>query len=151
LPDPASQPKRVISPAAGLRGKYSGPVVTADHPDWKFSQNWDAQTRCLRTGDKCLTTVAATQRDENQPGSNSAFPADYIFENGRWTGGAGSGPIACAEDAGQTRKSVTGTFALPPAPVPDPITSVIVDQAATVGDPCPSTINSQITLNRIGD
>ncbi len=151
LPDPASQPKRVTSPAAGLRGKYSGPVVTADQPDWKFSQTWDADTHCLRTGNKCLTTVAATQKDENQPGSTTAFPADYIFENGRWTGGAGSGPIKCAEGEVQTTKSITGTFALPAEPVPDPITSVVVDQAVTVGDPCPSTINSQVTLNRIGD
>jgi serine/threonine-protein kinase len=151
LPDPASQPKRVTSPAAGLRGKYSGPVVTADQPDWKYSQVWDAHTLCLRTGAKCLTTVAATQTDENQPGSTTAFPSDYIFENGRWTGGAGTGPIDCAEGAGRTTKSITGTFGLPPEPVPDPITTVTVDQATTVGDPCASTLNSQITLNRVGD
>ncbi|WNG92385.1 hypothetical protein [Mycobacterium sp. ITM-2016-00318] len=151
LPDPASQPKRVTSPAAGLRGKYSGSMVTADQPDWKFSQVWEADTHCLRTGVKCLTTVALTQRDENQPGSSTAFPADYIFENGRWTGGTASGPIECAEGKGRTTKSITGTFALPSAPVPNPITNVVVDQATTLGDPCASTINSQITLNRIGD
>jgi hypothetical protein len=151
LPDPASAPKRVTSPAAGFRGKYSGPVVTTDQPDLKFSQTWDAKTYCLRTGAKCLTTVAATQKDESQPGGSSAFPADYIFENGRWTGGAGTGPIECAGNAGKTTKSITGSFALPPEPVPDPITGVTVDQATTVGDPCASTLNSQITLNRIGD
>jgi len=151
LPDPASQPKRVISPAAGLRGKYSGPIVTADQPDWKFSQVWDAETHCLRSGAKCVTTVAATQRDENQPGSSTAFPADYIFENGRWTGGAGTGPIECAENAGRTTKSITGTFGLPAEPVPDPIASVTVDQVTSVGDPCASTLNSQVTLNRTGD
>ncbi len=150
VPDPATQPKRVASPAAGLHGKYSGAIVTADHPDWKFTQVWDADTHCVRTGEKCLTTVAATQRDENAPGS-SAFPADYIFENGRWTGGAGTGPIECAEGAGQTTKSITGTFALPPEPVPNPIPGVTVDQVTTVGDPCASTLNSQITLNRTGD
>jgi serine/threonine-protein kinase len=151
LPDPASQPKRVISPAAGLRGKYAGDIVTVDQPDWKYTQVWDADTHCVRTGEKCLTTVAATQRDENQPGSSTAFPADYIFENGRWTGGSGTGPIECAEGAGQTTKSITGSFGLPAEPVPDPIPTVTVDQATTIGDPCASTLNSQITLNRIGD
>lgn len=150
LPDPATQPERVTSPAAGLRGKYSGPVVTTDQPDLKFSQVWDAKTYCLRTGAKCLTTVAATQKDESQPGS-TAFPADYIFENGRWTGGAGTGPIECADNAGQTTKAITGSFPLPAEPVPNPITTVVVDQATTVGEPCASTLNSQITLNRTGD
>jgi hypothetical protein len=123
LPDPASQPKRVTSPAAVCGGKYSGPLVTADHPDWKFSQTWAAETRCLRAGNKCLTTVATTQKNEAPGGGSTAFSSVYIFENGRWTGGSSSGPI----------------------------TNVIVDQAVTSGDPCPSALNSQITLTRTGD
>jgi hypothetical protein len=126
-------------------------MATADHPDWNFSQTWGAQTLCLRAGDKCLTTIAATQKDEAQPGSTTAFPLVYIFEKDRWTGGSGAGPIGCPDSPARTTKSITGSFALPAPPVPDPITNVTVDQAVTVGDPCASTLNSQVTLTRTGD
>jgi hypothetical protein len=73
LPDPASLPPRVVSPAEGLRGRY--------HSTRKFTGgfgqmegDYQVVTNCLRTGDRCMSYFHA--------------PADFrplVFNGGTWT------------------------------------------------------------------
>ena len=53
LPDPASQPPRVVSPAEALHGRYH---QTETHTNGeKDESDPSVRTDCLRTGDRCMS------------------------------------------------------------------------------------------------
>jgi hypothetical protein len=55
LPDPASQPPRVVSPAEALHGRYHSEINWADGEFQKY--DYGVRTDCLRTGERCMEVV----------------------------------------------------------------------------------------------
>jgi hypothetical protein len=73
LPDPASLPARVVSPAEALHGRYHDTMTYtngATSPD----NDYVVRTDCLRTGDRCMS-------DFHHPGASETL----MFANGIWT------------------------------------------------------------------
>jgi hypothetical protein len=52
LPDPASQPPRVVSPAEALHGRYQMVRTSVGAVN---QYDWAVRTDCLRTGDRCMS------------------------------------------------------------------------------------------------
>ena len=107
LPDPASQPPRVVSPAEALHGRYTREVT---YPDGDSFQEFDyaARTDCLRTGQRCVSALA----------NHDAYEEILVFGNGTWTRNS-EFDYAC--DAGGTSHvKVSAEFPLPQPPQ-DPI------------------------------
>lgn len=108
LPDPASQPVRVASPAEAWHGRYH----ETQTPDAKYnpsSENFFVQTDCLRTGERC---VSVGKTDKGAEG--------YVFADGKWVTQFG-GPSICPDP----NQSVSDKYhwELPlPQPPQDPIT-----------------------------
>jgi serine/threonine-protein kinase len=72
LPDPATLPPRVVSPAEGLRGRYHS-TRTFTNGIEQLQGDYDVVTSCLRTGDRCMSYFHA--------------PADFrplVFSGGTW-------------------------------------------------------------------
>jgi serine/threonine-protein kinase len=72
LPDPATLPARVVSPAQGLRGRYHS-TRTFTNGIGQLQGDYDVVTSCLRTGDRCMSYFHA--------------PADFrplVFGAGAW-------------------------------------------------------------------
>jgi Protein kinase domain len=75
LPDPATLPARVVSPAEGLHGRYDSQATFANgHKNDPL--HYTVHTDCLRTGDRCMSHFY-----EANAGSGEAF----VFANGAWT------------------------------------------------------------------
>jgi hypothetical protein len=72
LPDPASQPPRVVSPAEALHGRYHDTQTFAG--GYKFEYDYAVRTDCLRTGDRCVSYF-------HNP--DSVVP--LVFGAGKWT------------------------------------------------------------------
>jgi serine/threonine-protein kinase len=74
LPDPASLPARVASPAQALLGRYHD---TQTYANGAAPQEYDfvVRTDCLRTGDRCMSDFYNAE--------NIGRP--LVFANGKWT------------------------------------------------------------------
>jgi hypothetical protein len=73
LPDPASQPVRVASPAEAFHGRYR----FTETPDGKVNpRSWNAivETDCLRTGERCISFAHGDKET-----------TDLVFADGKWT------------------------------------------------------------------
>ena len=145
LPDPATQPSRVTSPAGALHGHYhssetysiSGSTVSTDENDYVVVTN------CLRTGERCVSEF-----NQSKNGRVS------IFASGKWTynvqydyepGGS------CATGAtAHLKKQVEYPL---PQPTEDPITRLTGRGHSTVtGAPCAAgDYDVDITYKRTGD
>jgi hypothetical protein len=113
LPDPAAQPARVTSPAAGLRGQYTSTLTAKATKQVEETGVYGADTTCLRTGDRCLSYLV---RDD---GPTKGSARKLAFGDGHWTGT--SAPIA-GECAGGGRYTALNSAVLPlPALPGDPI------------------------------
>jgi serine/threonine-protein kinase len=77
LPDPATQPPRVTSPAEALRGRYHATLtfLTGSRVVDKNEADLFVRTDCLRTGERCMSFF----RNE----SNTARP--LVFAGEKWT------------------------------------------------------------------
>jgi serine/threonine-protein kinase len=133
LPDPASQPVRVASPAEAFHGHYRE-TQTPDSSHWK-TQTWDkpaVRTDCLRTGERCISNAGDV----------------YIFADGKWTynfdgtGGCNGGPAP-------TKRH----WELPlPQPPQDPITLLTGHGHADItAGACASSYNEEVKFERTGD
>lgn len=113
LPDPASEPARVATPAAGLRGQYTSTLTARATRQTEAAGVFTAETTCLRTGDRCLSYLI---RDD-EPDRGSA--RKLVFADGHWT--ESSAPIAgeCPGGGGFTALN-SAVLPLPPLPG-DPI------------------------------
>ena len=74
LPDPASLPRRVVSPAGALHGRYESATIYANGDKWV--DQLGVRTDCLRTGDRCVSAFLDTKNDTDQV---------FVFANGTWT------------------------------------------------------------------
>jgi hypothetical protein len=73
LPDPASQPPRVVSPAEALHGRYHLAATFAVNGN-KQDQDLAVRTDCLRTGDRCMSYFHSPD-----------FDAPLVFGSGKWS------------------------------------------------------------------
>jgi hypothetical protein len=107
LPDPAREAPRVVSPAAGFRGRYHAVARYANGGITESDET--ARTYCLRGGIRCITHLI-------EPGT--ANQATYVFENGTWTRNE-EFDTECST-GGISHVRWTSTLELP-QPVQDPI------------------------------
>jgi serine/threonine-protein kinase len=112
LPDPATLPARVASPALGLRGFYRSRVTTATGQPKLGDQDFSVDTFCLRAGDRCLSRFVLTDFSDHQL---------FIFANNAWTENSEE-DVPCPA-GGTSHVRMTGVFPLP-KPAPDPVTSL---------------------------
>jgi hypothetical protein len=113
LPDPASEPPRVASPAAGLRGQYTSTLTARATRQTDPAGVFTADTTCLRSGDRCLSYLV---RDD-EPDRGSA--RKLAFADGHWT--ETSAPIAGECPGGGRFRALTSAVLPLPALPGDPI------------------------------
>ncbi|MDT5220791.1 MAG: hypothetical protein QOF15_2896 [Mycobacterium sp.] len=112
LPDPASLPARVASPALGLRGFYRSRVTAANGQPKLGDQDFSVDTFCLRGGDRCLSRFVLFDFSDHQL---------FIFANNAWTENSEE-DVPCPA-GGTSHVRMTGVFSLP-KPAQDPIASI---------------------------
>jgi serine/threonine protein kinase len=75
VPDPASRPPRVVSPAEALHGRYHSKInATNIAASWEY--NFVGRTDCLRTGERCMSYFYDLDAGSSNP---------LVFGNGQWT------------------------------------------------------------------
>ena len=145
LPDPASLPAQVSSPATGLRGAYDYHYTDRQFAKSQPVTRATVSTYCVRTGTKCVTLLLFSNA------AQSPFNFQVLgYADGHWTATSDAGEEPCAPGPGADKKSVVTDFALPKPPT-DPITTLTgVETTRWIG-PCPAERQSDIVLNRTGD
>jgi predicted Ser/Thr protein kinase len=136
LPDPASLPPRVVSPAEGLRGRY--------HSTRKFTGgfgqmegDYQVVTNCLRTGDRCMSYFHA--------------PADFrplVFNGGTWT--LDTSNEGKCDDGRLFDLRATGQYPMP-QPSQDPIPQLTGHGHWEQTGACAVTTDFDETFTRTGD
>ncbi|MGO9507647.1 MAG: hypothetical protein ACLPXZ_09995 [Mycobacterium sp.] len=137
LPDPASQPPRVISPANALHGRYH---ITATLDDTRppSSSDLSIETDCLRTGERCVSYQHATGEY-----------ATLVFAEDNWTYGM-DGTRPC-HDGGTAQDTVEWTLPLPQPPQ-NPITLLTGRERLQVnGTACAGWYGGALKYERTGD
>ncbi|ORV33399.1 serine/threonine-protein kinase [Mycobacterium conspicuum] len=139
LPDPATLPPRVVSPAEGLRGRYHESDVTPT--GFKEEGDYTVQTHCLRTGDRCMSFFHAP------PSSWWAL----VFGGGQWVY-AREFDSRCSK-GGTAHVKVNSQFPLP-QPAQNPIALLtgqgFEDVQSANGTNCGST-SVTVKFARTGD
>jgi hypothetical protein len=107
LPDPASQPPRVVSPAEALHGRYHLTATFAVSGN-KQEQDVAVRTDCLRTADRCMSFFHSPD-----------FIAPLVFGSGKWSWDREVDQPCPA--GGTSHVRMTAEFPLPQPPQ-DPIT-----------------------------
>jgi serine/threonine-protein kinase len=110
LADPASQPRRVVSPAEALHGRYD--VAVNFTSGFKQEHDYGVRTDCLRTGERCVSFLVALE--------NSVGTQPLVFGNGKWTRND-EYDSTCSSGGGTIHVKQNAEFALPQPPQ-DPIT-----------------------------
>jgi serine/threonine protein kinase len=106
LPDPASLPGRVASPAQGLHGGYHNTMTFTSGPAPQ-QRDYVVRTDCLRTGDRCMSFFHSADYVES-----------LVFANGQWTRTIEYDAPCPAGGTGHAK--VTANYPLPQPPQ-DPI------------------------------
>ncbi len=138
LPDPATLPPRVVSPAEALHGQYDVRLI---YPAGGVSNShYGVRTDCLRNGDRCMSDFV----DPKEGGGESFVYADGAWtRNEEWTNSCPTG--------GTMHTNITATLPLPQPPQ-NPITLLAghgyVDNAP--GTKCNSQAFDE-TFTRTGD
>lgn len=136
LPDPTSQPKRVVSPAEGLRGHY--------HLSRTFSKTIANQqmdyaviTDCLRSGDRCMSYFHSPTND-----------TPLVFDGASWVLDISHGEtlVGCTSLLVKT----TGEYPLPQPPQ-DPIAVLTGHGTHQQTGNCAVNVEFDETYSRIGD
>ena len=137
LPDPASVPPRVISPAEALRGRYRHTRTFPAAPGQEQVVDFTVRTACLRAGDRCMSFFY------NERGN----VAPLVFTTDKWTTHTES-DVACG--GGQSHVRKTGQYPLP-LPPPNPITELTGTGQQEQSAPCPADIAFNDVFTRTGD
>ena len=140
VPDPAVLPPRVVTPADGLRGSYrqtttftSGTIGTLP------GKVLEAETYCLRTGDRCMSLFHA-----------SGGAVTLIFAKDKWTRNE-VGTTQCAA-GGTAQATITAEYPLPPE-LDDPIAQLNGRGTQTIapGGACTGGGDFEDKFERTGD
>ena len=136
LPDPASIPPRVVTPAEGLWGQYT---QTRMFPRYGQQQQTTLRvnTHCLRTGDRCMSFLWGPNGEANP----------LVFGDGAWTLLTES-DSACRGSAIHVKK--TGRYPLPDAPG-QPIAELSGTGRQSQTAPCATEVEFSETITRTGD
>lgn len=141
LPDPASQPARVTTPAAGLRGQYTSTMTATTTRRVEETGVYTADTTCLRTGDRCLSYLV---RDD---GPDRGSARKLVFADGYWT--ETSAPIA-GDCPGGGRYSAVNRGVLPLPPLPgDPIEALAGEFTQRSTGDCSGTREYDVTYTAV--
>ncbi len=140
-PDPAEQPPRVVSPAAGLWGTYTYTQTYPKTGEVFPSHTYSGRTYCLRTGDRCLTFMT-------NPDTNSVL--SMTFADGHWSATLPSGEGKCSDDVGKVQRTSVDDFPLPHGPQ-NPIMLLVGKTVQTFTGDCPGTAELDVRLQRTGD
>ena len=137
VPDPASLPPRVLSPADALYGHYH---LTRNFTNGSPQQDllYSVTTDCLRTGDRCMCFFHA--------------PSDFrplIFSDGKWVSDL-EFDGKCPPPGGPTHLKYTAQFPLPEPPQ-DPITLLIGHGRQEQTGICAADTGVTETFTRTGD
>jgi hypothetical protein len=140
LPDPASQPPRVVSPAEALRGRYKY-ALKSSTGESVGPVELTVRTDCVRTGERCSSFFYSTNPKGGIP---------LMFADGKWTW-----TMELDATCGQGKTSHVSRqmdFGLP-APPQDPITLLTGhghDEATGTGQ-CASSADLDVNFERTGD
>ncbi len=137
LPDPATLPPRVVSPAEALHGHYQ---LTRNFTNGSPQQDlvYEVTTDCLRTGDRCMSYFHS--------------PSDFrplIFSGGSWTSDL-EFDGKCPAPGGPTHLKFTAQYPLPQPPQ-DPITLLIGHGRQEQTGTCAASTAVTETFKRTGD
>jgi serine/threonine-protein kinase len=135
--DPAAQPPRVASPAAGLHGRYQETDVYADGGR-NAEVNFDIQSYCLRNGQRCLSYW-----------SNPNDAKILVFSENQWVLTTTTGESQCKSGA-RAHREIDLRYPLPQAPQ-DPITQLTGRGHYTVTGDCPFNSDFDSRLQRTGN
>jgi hypothetical protein len=136
IDDPAALPPRKPSPAAGFRGHYRYTSSSYSH-----DVEGSVQTRCLRTGERCMSYFYAAR---------SAEP--FVFADGQWTLHYNA-PMSCGGVTGPRVRIDRAAELELPQPTSDPIELLAGHGQGTVSSdgPCTGTRNYNLRFARTGD
>jgi hypothetical protein len=137
LADPAAQSPRVQSPAQALHGRYQETDTYADGGR-TAEVNFDIQTYCLRTGDRCLSYWL-----------NPDDTKVLVFSQNRWVLANTSVDATC-KNGSRARGEVTLQYPLPQPPQ-NPITLLSGRGHYTVVGECPFNSDFDSRVQRTGD
>jgi serine/threonine-protein kinase len=137
VPDPATLPPRVVSPAMALHGHYH---LTRNFSNGSPQQDllYSVTTDCLRDGARCMSYFHA--------------PSDFrplIFSDGKWTSEL-EFDGKCPPPGGPTHLKYTAQFPLPEPPQ-DPITLLIGNGRQEQTGNCAASTAVTETFTRTGD
>jgi Protein kinase domain len=136
IADPEAQPPRVASPAQALYGRYR---ETDTYTDGRSAEaNFDIQTYCLRTGERCLSVWL-----------NPDDMKTLLFSQSRWVLTTTSDDATC-NSGGRARSEISLEYPLPQPPQ-DPITLLTGRGHYTVTGDCPFNSDFDSRVERTGD
>ena len=111
LSDPATLPRRVVSPAEALQGTY-GEVANYANGGKRNNPAMGVRTDCLRTGDRCMSFFVSRE---------TGFEEAFVFANGTWTFNVEFESDCSSGGTNYQKQTVT---LLLPQPPQDPIKSI---------------------------
>ncbi len=136
LPDPATLPPRVVSPAEALHGRYhSTRTFTSGLP--QLQKDYAVATDCLRTGDRCMSYFHT--------------PSDFrplVFSGGNWT--LDSESDGNCPNGSLFNLKATGQYPMPQPPQ-DPISVLAGHGQWDQSDPCAVSVGFDETFIRTGE
>jgi hypothetical protein len=135
--DPSSQPPRVKSAAEGLHGKYHE-IDTYTNGGRTAEADFDIQTYCLRTGDRCLSYW-------KNPGDAKIL----VFAQNQWVLATPSQDAKC-NNGSPAHGQITLQYPLPQS-AQDPITMLTGRGHYTVTGQCPFDSDFDSRVQRTGD
>jgi hypothetical protein len=135
--DPSAQPARVESPAQALHGNYKETDTYADGGR-NTEVNFDIQTYCLRTGERCLSSWL-----------NPDHAKILAFSQNQWVLTTTSSDAGCA-NGGRAHRDISAQYPLPQPPQ-DPITLLTGSGHYTTTGDCPFSSDFDSRVERSGD
>jgi serine/threonine-protein kinase len=135
--DPATQPPRVKSPAQALHGSYKETDTYADGGR-NTEVNFNIQTYCLRTGERCLSSWV-----------NPDHAKIFVFSGDQWVLTTTSSNAACT-NGGRADRVFSAQYPLPQPPQ-DPITLLTGRGHYMITGDCPFNSDFDSRVERSGD
>ena len=137
ISNPKTQPASVASPAQGLHGRYQETDTYTDGGR-NAQVNFDIQTYCLRTGDRCLSFW-----------ENPDDAKILTFSANKWVLASTSADAQC-KSGGPAHREISLEYALP-QPTQNPITLLTGRGHYTITGDCPYSSDFDSRVERTGD